>query len=131
MAESANRGNKKITKRVTKSVTAKAHSSASGFIEFIRTQGVVGLAIGFIMGTQAKQLVDQMSRSFVDPMLGLLIGGSKSLSEKTFYVQINSRSGTFAWGAFVYAVINFLIIAALIYFTFMWLKLDKLDKKKS
>lgn len=117
-------------KKVTTRVTAKAQTGLEGFVDFIRTQGIVGLAIGFIMGVQAKALIDQLTRSFVDPLLGLIIGGSQGLSEKTLYLQLNSRSATFAWGAFVYAVINFVIIAAVIYFTFKWLRLDKLDKKK-
>lgn len=118
------------TKKVTRKVKSKAHSEVGGFVEFIRTQGVIGLAIGLVIGTQVKALVDQMLRSFIDPLLGLFIGGSKGLSEKTLYVQINDRSATFGWGAFVYALIDFMIIAAVIYFTFKWLRLDKLDKKK-
>lgn len=129
MAQSA-KSDDKPKKKVTHKVRAKAQTGVEGFVEFIRTQGVVGLAIGFVMGTQAKSLIDQMSRSFIDPILGLIIGGSQSLSEKTLFVQVNSRSATFGWGAFIYAVINFLIIAAVIYYTFKWLRLDKLDKKK-
>lgn len=131
MANNTSKGDKKVTKRVTKKVASRAQTSVQGFVEFVRTQGVVGLAIGFIMGTQSKQLIDQMSKSFIDPMLGLVIGGGQSLSEKTLYIQLNSRSATFMWGAFIYAVINFLIIAAVIYFTFKGLRLDRLDKKKS
>ncbi len=131
MAEEAKKGGKKVTKRVTKKVTSKAQSSIEGFVDFIRTQGIVGLAIGFVMGIQAKALVDQFTSSFINPLLGLLFNSNQPLSDKTVYVQINSRSATFGWGAFVYAVINFLIIAAVIYFTFKWLRLDKLDKKKS
>lgn len=130
MAETAKKGGKKVTKRVTTKVTSKAQSSIAGFVDFIRTQGIVGLAIGFVMGLQAKALVDQFTASFINPLLGLLFNSSQPLSDKTVYIQINSRSATFGWGAFVYAIINFLIIAAVIYFTFKWLRLDKLDKKK-
>lgn len=117
-------------KKVTKHVSKKAHSEVSGFVEFLRTQGVVGLAIGFIIGAQAKIIVDQLSASFINPILGLILGSSTGLTGKEFVITIGSRSGTFMWGAFVYALINFLIIAAVIYFTFKWLRLDKLDKKK-
>lgn len=130
MAETAKKGDKKVAKRVTRKVTSKAQSSIEGFVDFIRTQGIVGLAIGFVMGLQAKALVDQFTASFINPLLGLLFNSSQPLSDKTVYLQINSRSATFGWGAFVYAIINFLIIAAVIYFTFKWLRLDKLDKKK-
>ena len=118
------------TKKVQQKVQKRTTNSVMGFVEFIRTQGVVGLAIGFVMGTQAKVLIDTFSRSFVDPVLGLLIGGSKALSEKTLFVQVNSRSAVFGWGAFIYAVINFIIIAAVIYLVFKWLRLDKLDKQR-
>lgn len=121
---------KKVTKKVTRVVSHSAQSSLEGFVEFIRKQGVVGLAIGFIMGIQAKALVDQFSSSFINPLLGLLFNSSQPLSDKTVYVQISTRSATFGWGAFAYAVINFIVIAAVIYFTFKWLRLDKLDKKK-
>lgn len=117
-------------KTVQQKVKQRTASSVTGFVEFIRTQGIVGLAIGFVMGTQSKVLIDTFSRSFIDPILGLLIGGSKALSEKTLFVQVNSRSAVFGWGAFIYAVINFIIIAAVIYMVFKWLRLDKLDKKK-
>jgi large conductance mechanosensitive channel len=133
MAQPAkNKGGKaKPVKKVTRKVTTKAQSSVEGFVEFIRTQGVVGLAIGFMMGTQAQLLIKQFTASFVDPVLQLLFGGSKVLSDRTLYVQINSHSAKFFWGAFVYSVINFVIIAAVVYLVFKWLRLDKLDKKKS
>ena len=96
----------------------------------MRTQGIVGLAIGFVMGVQSKAVIDQFAKSFIDPMIGLIIGGSQVLSQKTLYIQVGSRSATFDWGAFLYSVINFIFIAATIYFVFRWLRLDKLDKKK-
>lgn len=117
-------------KQVVKKVHTSTTSSVSGFVEFIRTQGVVGIAIGFVMGTQAKLLIDQLSASFINPFLGLIVGSPEGLTSKTFYIQVGSRTATFGWGAFVYSVINFLIIAAVIYYTFKWLHLDKLDKKK-
>lgn len=117
-------------KKVTKHVSHKAKSEVTGFVEFIRTQGVVGLAIGFIIGAQAKILVDQLSASFINPILGLIVGSPEGLTGKVWFVTIGERSATFTWGAFLYSIINFMIIAAVIYFTFKWLRLDKLDKKK-
>ena len=129
MAKTANNKGGKTVKKVTRKVQNKAQNSVEGFVEFIRTQGVVGLAIGFIMGVQAKTLIDQMTKSIVEPLLILLFGGAKPLSDKTLYIQINSRGAEFAWGALAYAIINFLIIAGVVYYTFKWLRLDKLDKK--
>lgn len=118
------------TKPNTRTRNGRVSKSLSGFVEFIRTQGIVGLAIGFVIGVQSKAVVDQFSKSFVDPLLGLLVGGGEKLSQQSFVVEIGSRSATFAWGQFVYVVINFIFIAAIIYFVFRWLRLDKLDKPK-
>jgi large-conductance mechanosensitive channel len=60
----------------------------------------------------------------------LIVGSPDGLTGKVWHVSIGGRSATFGWGSFLYAVINFIIIAAVIYFVFRWLHLDKLDKKK-
>jgi large-conductance mechanosensitive channel len=39
-------------------------------------------------------------------------------------------SATLKWGAFVSTIIDFVIVAAVVYFGFKALGLDKLDKKK-
>lgn len=117
-------------KPVRKRVAARARNSTVGFVDFIRTQGIVGLAIGFIIGAQAKTLVDTMSASFINPLLGLIVGGDGGLTAQKVTITVGGRSEDFLWGAFAFALINFMILAAIIYFTFKWLRLDKLDKKK-
>ena len=79
MAEQTTKPVKKHKVVATKA-RAKTRAEFGGFVEFLRTQGVVGLAIGFILGTQAKVLVDQFSASFINPILGLVIGGGESLT---------------------------------------------------
>lgn len=116
--------------RVAKKVHGRTKAELGGFVEFIRTQGVVGLAIGFVIGAQAKSLVDQLSNSFINPLLGLLLGSAGDLSAQYFSISLWGNTQKFMWGAFVFALINFVILAAIIYFTFKWLRLDKLDKKK-
>jgi len=115
---------------VANKARAKSQQHFGGFLEFVRSQGVVGLAIGFIIGTQAKVLVDQMSASFINPLLGLFIGGGDNLSAEKFSLTFSNNTAVFSWGQFVFVLINFIITAAIIYFTFKWLRLDKLDKKK-
>jgi large conductance mechanosensitive channel len=101
-----------------------------GFVEFLREQSVVGLAIGLVLGTQAKSLVDQLVISFVNPLTGLLLPGEGTLKQKTFDVTLNGKTAAFGWGAFVYSMLTFVIVAALVYYVFKGLRLDKLDKKK-
>ncbi len=104
----------------------KAPHWLQGFVDFVREQGVIGLAIGLVLGTQIKTLVDQLVLSFVNPLVGLLLPGGGTLQEKAFHVSDQS----FKWGAFVSQLISFIIVCAIVYFLVKGLKLDKLDKKK-
>ena len=101
-----------------------------GFITFLREQSVVGLAIGLVLGTQAKALVDQLMVSFINPLTGLLLPGEGNLRQKVFTVSINGKSEPFGWGAFLSSLMTFVIVAAVVYYVFKGLGLDKLDKKK-
>lgn len=100
------------------------------FVEFIRQQGVVGLAIGLVLGLQVKSLVDQFVASFVNPLLSLVLPGAGSLSNKTFTLSIASKSATFGYGKFIDVFITFIIVAAVVYAVFKILRLEKLDKPK-
>ncbi len=104
----------------------KAPHWLQGFTDFVREQGVIGLAVGLVLGTQIKAVVDQLVNSFVNPFVGLLLPGKGSLQEVVFHVS----DQTFKWGAFVSQLISFFIVCAIVYFLVKGLKLDKLDKKK-
>lgn len=96
------------------------------FIQFIREQGVVGLAIGFILGGAISELVKSFINDIINPILGLLLGSVAGL--KTASVSFFGAS--ILWGNFVALIINFIIIAAVVYYGFKMLGLEKLDKKK-
>ncbi len=102
----------------------------SGFIDFLREQSVVGLAIGLVLGTQAKVLVDQLVASFLNPLTALLLPGEGTLKQKVFDVTFNGKHAEFGWGAFVSTFLTFVLVAAIVYYVFKGLRLDKLDKKK-
>ena len=97
-----------------------------GFVNFIREHAVVGLAVGFVIGTQVQSVVKQLIASFIDPLTKLLIGNK--LSTETVTIRWNGRDAAFGWGAFVYALIDFLVILGVIYLVVKMFKLDKLDK---
>jgi len=101
-----------------------------GFIDFMREQGVVGVAVGLVIGTQIKTLVDQLVASFINPLVGLLLPGGESLATRTFHLGSGEKTQTFAWGAFVSQLISLIIVLFIVYFSVKALKLDKLDKKK-
>ncbi|HTE21455.1 MAG TPA: MscL family protein [Candidatus Limnocylindria bacterium] len=102
----------------------------SGFMDFVREQGVIGLAVGLVLGVQVKAVVDQLVASFVNPVIGLLLPGKGGLAEKTFTLSVLGKEAEFAYGAFIAVMISFVTVAAVVYFAIKGLKLDKLDKKK-
>jgi large conductance mechanosensitive channel len=101
-----------------------------GFVDFLREQSVVGLAVGLVIGTQVKALADQLINSFINPLLGLVLPGTGALNSKVFAVHLGHKAAAFAWGAFVAVALSFLTTAAVVYFVFKALKLDSLAKKK-
>lgn len=103
----------------------------SGFMNFVREQGVIGLAVGLVLGVQVKSVVDQLVASFVNPIIGLVLPGQGGLAEKTFTVSVASKHAVFAYGAFIAVLISFLTVAAVVYFGVKALKLENIDKKKS
>jgi large conductance mechanosensitive channel len=116
--------------RLKQSQESLVTKQVSGFVDFLREQSVVGLAIGLVLGTQAKALVDQLVLSFLNPLTGLLLPGEGTLKQKTFDFTFNGKTAQFGWGAFVSSFLTFVLVAAIVYYVFRGLRLDKLDKKK-
>ncbi len=99
-------------------------------MDFVREQGVVGLAVGLAIGTQATLLVKDIVSGLVDPVVGLIIGNPDGLAAARWDVTVAGRSASFATGQLGYSIIVFLSVCLVIYFLVKGLKLDKLDKKK-
>lgn len=106
-----------------------AKAQVSGFVGFLREHSIVGLAVGFVAGSQAQTVVKQLISSFIDPSFQLFFGGAK-LSERTFTLHLWHNSAKFGWGGMMYALINLIFVLAIIYALIKIFKLDRLDKPK-
>ena len=114
-------------------IAATTKKEIGGFVDFVRQQGVVGLAVGLAVGTAAGAAVKSIVTGFVNPIVGFLIGGI-DLTELTWVVISPNKTGkgglVFTWGAIVSAFITLFATAAVIYWIVHLAKLDKLDKPK-
>lgn len=99
------------------------------FVDFLRDHAIVGLAIGFVVGTQAQAVVKQLIDSFITPGINLLIGGA-SLDNRKFFLQIFHNGQNFYWGKMVLVLVNLIVVLATIYAIVKILNLDKLEKKQ-
>jgi len=96
-----------------------------GFLEFIREQGVVGLAVGFILGGAVSKVVAALVTDIVNPVLSIFLGLAENLREA--FLTVGPIK--IFWGDFVATTIDFAVIASVVYFGVKILKLDRLDKK--
>lgn len=98
-----------------------------GFLNFVREQGVVGLAVGFILGGAISKVVTALVTDIINPLLGLVMGKTGEFKTASF----NIGTAKILYGDMLSVLIDFLIIAFVVYFGVKLLKLDKLDKPKS
>lgn len=97
-----------------------------GFLEFIKQQGVVGLAVGFLLGGAVSKVVASLVNDVINPLLGLIFGAS-GLKDAALHVG----TVTILWGSFISALIDFLVVALVVYFGVKFLGLNKWQKPKN
>ena len=79
----------------------------AGFKDFLTRGNVVDLAVGVIIGAAFGGIVDSMVKDVISPIIGA-VGGEPNFSA--------IKIGPIGLGAFINAVISFLIKAAVVYF---------------
>ena len=97
-----------------------------GFINFVREQGVVGLAVGFILGGSITKVVQSLVNDIINPVLGIILGAAGNLSA----ASIKVGGAEIKYGNFLNVALDFTVIALVVYYGVKKLGLDKLDKKK-
>lgn len=97
-----------------------------GFFNFIREQGVVGLAVGFILGGAVSKVVTALVTDIINPILGLAIGKAGDLATASFHIS----SAEMKYGDLISVSIDFIVVALVVYFGVKLIGLDRLDRKK-
>jgi large conductance mechanosensitive channel len=95
------------------------------FRDFIAKGNVMDLAVGLIIGDAFTAIVKSMVSDLINPVIGLFFGGVDFVNlfivlkgEATFVSLAAARdagAAVFAYGAFLMAVVNFLIIACVVF----------------
>lgn len=129
------------TKKTSKARVVGARAAAikrtstkqvNGFTEFIRTQGVIGLGVGLVLGGAITVMVKSLIDNVIMPPIGLLLGSAEGLKglSTTIGKTADGHGAVLHYGIFLNDFINFLVIALVIYIVVHILGLDKLDKAK-
>lgn len=80
------------------------------FKDFIARGNVIDMAVGIIVGAAFTSIVNSLVTNLINPLVGLFVG-KIDLSNLVFTVG----DAQFKYGAFLNAVINFLIIAFVVF----------------
>lgn len=79
------------------------------FKEFALKGNVMDMAVGVIIGAAFQTLVSSLVSDIISPLLGTVAGMNFD------YLSININGATLAYGKFITAVINFLIMAFVLF----------------
>lgn len=94
----------------------KVISLVADFADFIRKQNVIGLAVGIILGSSAKGVVDALVTDIFNPLIGLLMGGIDLSDQSICMSKVGDIcQSNLAWGHFVTVLIQFIVVTAVVY----------------
>jgi large conductance mechanosensitive channel len=85
-----------------------------GFRDFILRGNVIELATAVIIGAAFTAIITAISDNFINPLLAAV--GSPASPALSFRIRPELEATTIDLGAIITAVINFLIVAAVVYF---------------
>ncbi|WP_112320527.1 large conductance mechanosensitive channel protein MscL [Oceanibium sediminis] len=94
------------------------------FKSFIARGNVMDMAVGIIVGAAFTAIVGSMVKDLIEPLIGLILGG---LDFSNYFITLDggeyatlaaaqeAGAATFNYGNFITALINFLIIAFVVF----------------
>lgn len=86
-----------------------------GFKDFIMRGNVIDLAVAVVIGAAFNTVVERVVESLINPIIGVVFQADSL--DNALLIPIGN--GEIALGSVIGAVINFLIVAAVVYFVFV------------
>ncbi|MQA06222.1 MAG: large conductance mechanosensitive channel protein MscL [Streptosporangiales bacterium] len=93
-----------------------------GFRDFIMRGNVVDMAVGIVIGAAFGAVVTALVDGFIDPLIKVFTGGGEAGGR----FMVNGVP--FNYGAFISAIVYFLLVAAVVYFLIV-LPVNKLRER--
>lgn len=104
-------------------IIKKSNKVLTEFKDFISRGNVVELAVGVIIGSAFGKIVTSIVNDILMPIIGIIIGGIDFSG-----LSVKVGESTITYGVFIQNVIDFLIIAACIFFLVKFI--EKISKKE-
>ena len=108
----------------------KKKSFKEQYVAFLIAFGVIGVAIGFVIGQAVNKLVTAFVKDIVDPTIGLFLPGSLENMTATV-IGIHGAPSEFKYGDLISNIIDFSIIILLVFLAYKLLSKYKLIEDKT
>ena len=101
------------------------------FFDFLKTFGIIGLAIAFVIGQAASKLITALVEDIINPLVGFFLpsGSLEQLSAKI--TNVSGAISEFKYGDFIANIIDFLIIALVVFAAYKALSRYKIVEDKT
>ena len=100
-----------------------------GFKDFISRGNAIDLAVGVVIGAAFGEVITALVEDFLNPLIGALFGKPDFNSLFEFQIKLLGDPAVVRPGVFLTALLNFLIVAAALYF-FVVVPINAMNKKK-
>lgn len=100
------------------------------YIAFLIAFGIIGLAIAFVIGQAVSKVVSSFVKDIIDPTIGLFLPGNLSDMSATV-IGIYGTPSEFKYGDLISNIIEFIIIALLVFLAYKVLVKYKVVEDKT
>ncbi len=96
-------------------------------MDFLQKFGVIGLAIAFVIGQASSKLVTAIVTDLITPLIGLALPNEGDLKTVSFTIG----KSTFSYGDLIANIIDFVIIAFVVFIAYKQLSRFRLVEDKT
>jgi large conductance mechanosensitive channel len=98
-----------------------------GFKDFIMRGNVLDLAVAVVMGTAFTAVVTAVVTSIINPLIASI--GGNNVSGLAWHIIAGNDKAVMDFGAVITAIINFVVIAGVVYFALV-LPVKKIQERR-
>ncbi|MBS7346538.1 MAG: MscL family protein [Candidatus Sacchiramonaceae bacterium] len=96
---------------------SRLKNGSQGFKNFIKDQGLIGMAVGLVLGTASGTLIKSLIDNMIMPPLGFILGSADGLKGLSWSIGTTAagEEAVLNYGIFLNDLVNFLVIALTVY----------------
>lgn len=101
------------------------------FFDFLKTFGIIGLAIAFVIGQASAKLITALVEDIINPLVGLFLPSGSLEQLSATIISVSGAVSEFKYGDFIGNIIDFLIVALVVFVAYKALSKYKFVEDKT